>query len=93
MNTATREVCEVALGWYADTDIGSDAVDYIEDFLTSEAEEMVSTLRDADDDEMWPSWCTLVVTPAINKTIDWKSIQETVVNMIVDRECDNLFDD
>ena len=92
MNAATTEVCEVALVWYESMSNGPDEVD-VEDFLTSEAEEMVSTLWAADDDEMWPSWCTLVVTPAINKTIDWKSIEEAVVNMLVDRECDNLFDD
>jgi hypothetical protein len=93
MNTATREVCEVALGLYENTDINPDDVGDVEDYLRREAEEMVSTLCAAEDDEMWPSWCTLVVTPAINKTIDWKSIQETVVNMLVDRECDDLFDD
>jgi len=93
MNTATTEVCKVALGLYETTDINPDDVGDIEDFLREEAEQMVLTLSEAEDDEMWPSWCTLVVTPAINKTIDWKSIQETVVNMLVDRVCDSLFDD
>jgi len=91
MNTATKEVCEIALGWYENMDNGPDEID-VEGFLVREAEEMVSTLWAENEDEMWPSWCTLVVTPAIYKTIDWKSIEECVNEMLVDRVLGDLFD-
>jgi hypothetical protein len=91
MNTATKEVCEVALRCYERMDNGPDEID-VEAFLVRTAEEMVSTLWAEDGDEMWASWCTLVMTPAIYKMIDWKSIEECVSEMLVDRALDDIFD-
>lgn len=90
MNSASTTILEVAIAQYESMDLLPGEIN-VEGFMVEMAKELVSELWGADDDEMWPSWCNLVVTRAIERTIDWESIQEAVNDMLVDRYIDDLF--
>jgi hypothetical protein len=67
-----------------------------QEMLTDMAEDMVSMEWDASDPEtgeMFPDWCTLVLTPAIAQTIDWESIREAVIEMYEGFLIDDMFGD
>lgn len=50
-----------------------------QDYLEREADDFMGCDRGYDEDgELWPSWCTLVATPAINAAIDWPLIDRAV---------------
>jgi hypothetical protein len=65
-------------------------------YLTEMAEDLISLEMDGSDEktgEMFPDWCLLVVTPSIEKTIDWDCVRSAVIEMYEDRLVDDLFGD
>jgi hypothetical protein len=64
--------------------------------LTDMAEDMVSMEWDASDPEtgeMFPDWCSLVLTPAIAQTIDWECVRAAVIEYYEEEEINWLFGD
>ena len=81
MNAATKIICENAVNHWSDMgfedDYRADAAD-VEDFFTRLMEDFC--------DEYDQNWFALIATPAIQKTIDWEAVAESVNKMLLERE-------
>jgi hypothetical protein len=91
-NKATEMIAEIATAWWSDTDVqiatawwadtgvqpeGVDADD-VEDCLYGVAHDILACEPEYDNGEPFPEWTTLVMTPAINETIDYNWVAERV---------------
>jgi hypothetical protein len=65
------------LEWASPEEIREFALDNADDWVTGEYE------MDEDSEEMFPSYVALLVTPAIEKTIDWEYISKRVILMMI----------
>ena len=83
-HAATKEILEVALDQYHDMSISPEVPspwapqEYMEDMAAELVSGEMPYIEGEGTDEMWPSWCSLVVTPAIHATIDWALIHRAV---------------
>ena len=100
MNSPTKIIRQLALDQYSCM-CGYDTLAdiYTHDprgFLIEMAEDLVSLEMDGSNPEtgeMFPDWCSLVITPAIEKTIDWGCVRDAVIEMEEERFVDFLFGD
>jgi hypothetical protein len=83
MNNASEIVYEWL--WWNYEDISGDDDDWINEidprrFAEDECANWLDGTYESDDDqELYPPWVPLVVTPAINATIDWVEIKKRIV--------------
>lgn len=86
-NIATREVAEVAMhecgGTYTEAINYNQEAKFIKTYLmreaTSWAKQEIQFDPQSDDGELMPSWCCLLLTPNIHKTINWNQVARHVV--------------
>lgn len=92
MPSVTEMVTEMALELYehVDADMFSDLE--LEDWingegvkiaLETEAWDHLRGEREEEEGELFPSWVTLIVTPAIQREIDWETVAEKVREMML----------
>ena len=96
-NKATEMIAEFALGYWSSTDHVPDADD-IEDVLYGMAHSILACDGEVyhPDNEPFPEWTTLVMTPAIANTIDYKWCVEHLHRHIAGEEdwtCDDCGED
>ncbi len=79
-NKATEMVSEFVVEWWSQTDAEPEDfnAEMIEDWLLDFGEDILACEPYTDDGEPFPEWTTLVMTPAINSTIDYNWITEQV---------------
>lgn len=101
INAATKTIRDFAVDNYSSlTGSVDDNTWFYEidpkEYLTSMAEDLVSLEMDGSNSEtgeMFPEWCSLVVTPAIERTIDWDCVRAAVIEMYEEQVVDYLFGD
>ena len=81
MNAATKIICENAVNHWSDMgfedDYRAEAI-HLEDYFTRMMEDFC--------DDYDQNWFALIATPAIQKTIDWEAVAESVNKMLLERE-------
>ena len=97
MNKTTQTIRQLALDQYRYMSWSDEQDIYRVDpqnFLTEMAESLVSMEMDGSDEktgEMFPEWCSLVLTPAIAQTIDWECVRAAVIEMYEEEWVDDMF--
>ena len=92
MPSVTEMVTEMALELYehVDADMFSDLE--LEDWINGEGVKIALEIeawdhlrgeREEEEGELFPSWVTLIVTPAIQREIDWETVAEKVREMML----------
>lgn len=91
MPSVTEMVTEMALelfGNFSPADLNSDLEpeewingEGVKIALETEAWDHLRGEREEEEGELFPSWVTLIVTPAIQREIDWETVAEKVLEM------------
>ena len=86
-NSVTKQISEIVIAQYQDMSwegsfsSGADA-ESVRNYMYQLADDCATCELPSDDDELMPSWCALVLTPAIASTIDWDAVYETLAKTL-----------